>query len=417
MATAQCKAANEQLMLAHHMHDFHDEGGAKAFKGSLWALRQLLRDTDGQAEGGPGASPSMGTEGGGRDPPRRRREPGMVVDVGANRGQSIETWASLFPGGNIILVEGNPSTATVLEGVVAKRQKAAASGKARGVAAVKVVRALVGNTTRVVTFRSSINGRSSELSGAFADGSPKVRLTEFQYMVCLAAFSSVFSVGLVLSWSCGHLGCAHVGPRSGRLAVVCRGVPYLTRPHICLLVPLASHVFFAAAPQKVPMDTLDNVLRVATRDLAANLRVPPHAPGSSPPAAPAPRRKYAVDLLKTDTEGWDVVAFAGAPATLAATRMVLWECHIKMATEGGPRTTHRQAAALLSAAGFDSYKLSAHALLRFDGDWYDARLDKGRYMGWHNCLAIRRDDPARQQVLSRLNGLTACVRPWGLQHN
>lgn len=350
MATAQCKVANEQLMLAHHMHDFHDEGGAKAFKGSLWALRQLLRDTDGQAEGGPGASPSMGTEGGGRDPPRRRREPGMVVDVGANRGQSIETWASLFPGGNIILVEGNPSTATVLEGVVAKRQKAAASGKARGVAAVKVVRALVGNTTRVVTFRSSINGRSSELSGAFADGSPKVRLTEFQYM-------------------------------------------------------------------KVPMDTLDNVLRVATRDLAANLRVPPHAPGSSPPAAPAPRRKYAVDLLKTDTEGWDVVALAGAPATLAATRMVLWECHMKMATEGGPRTTHRQAAALLSAAGFDSYKLSAHALLRFDGDWYDARLDKGRYMGWHNCLAIRRDDPARQQVLSRLNGLTACVRPWGLQHN
>lgn len=156
------------------------------------------------------------------------------------------------------------------------------------------------------------------------------------------------------------------------------------------------------------MDTLDNVLRVTTRDLAPNLRVPPRA------APFAPRRTYAVDLLKTDTEGWDVVALAGAPATLAATRMVLWECHIKMAVEGGPRTSHAQAADLLTAAGFESYKLSAAAVLRFDGAWYDGRLEKGRYMGWHNCLAIRRDDPARAQVLARLNGLPACVGPWGL---
>lgn len=164
------------------------------------------------------------------------------------------------------------------------------------------------------------------------------------------------------------------------------------------------------------MDTLDNVLRVATRDLAPNLRVPPRPPKSSPLVSPAaPRRKYLVDLLKTDTEGWDVVALAGAPSTLATTRMVLWECHMKMATEGGPRTTHKQAAALLAAAGFESYKLSSASLLRFDGDWYDARLEKGRYMGWHNCLAIRRDDPARSQVLARLNGLPACIGPWGLK--
>lgn len=170
------------------------------------------------------------------------------------------------------------------------------------------------------------------------------------------------------------------------------------------------------------MDTLDNVLRIATQDLEPALRVPP-APPPRPPfparsaaATPHPpaHRTYAVDLLKTDTEGWDVVALAGAPATLAATRMVLWECHMKMATEGGPRTTHAQAGALLAAAGFESYKLSAHALLRFDGEWYNQRLDKGRWMGWHNCLAVRRNDPVRRKLLSRLNGLPACAAPWGL---
>lgn len=125
----------------------------------------------------------------------------MVVDVGANRGQSIESWALLFPGGNVILVEGNPSTAAVLEGVVADRQAAAAAGKRRGLAAVKVVRALVGNVTRVVTFRSSINGRSSELSGVFADGAPEVRLNEFEYMVrtpgplLLRSLASLFTSG------------------------------------------------------------------------------------------------------------------------------------------------------------------------------------------------------------------------------
>lgn len=238
VATARCKAANEQLMLAHNMRDFHDEGGSRAFKASLWALRQLLRDTDGQEKAGVGFLSSVGTNG--VRSPTRRREPGMVVDVGANRGQSIETWASLFPGGNIILVEGNPSTAKVLEEVVAKRQQAAASGQARGVAAVKVVRALVGNTTRVVTFRSSINGRSSELSGVFADGSPKVRLTEFEYLVRHAAFFCGFPVVAVFSWSHAHGGCACVGPWKRCLAVAPRGIQHLTRPHLLLpaLLPL-----------------------------------------------------------------------------------------------------------------------------------------------------------------------------------
>jgi len=155
------------------------------------------------------------------------------------------------------------------------------------------------------------------------------------------------------------------------------------------------------------MDTLDNVLRRATQTLPPALRVPP--------VAGTPRRRtYPVDLLKVDTEGWDVVALSGAPATLAATRMVLWECHIKMAVASGPRTTHAQAAALLDAFGFESYKLGRDALLRFDGDWYDRRLDVGPYMGWHNCLAVRRDEPLRRRLLSKLNGIQACAAPWGL---
>jgi len=114
-------------------------------------------------------------------------------------------------------------------------------------------------------------------------------------------------------------------------------------------------------------------------------------------------------------EGYDVVALAGAPATLSASRLVLWECHAYMrAALGGPGTTHRQAAAALAAAGFESYKLGRHKVLRFDGGWYQPALDVPEFMGWHNCLAVRRGDPLRGVLLRKLNGLPECVGPWGL---
>lgn len=169
------------------------------------------------------------------------------------------------------------------------------------------------------------------------------------------------------------------------------------------------HLDWAAVPpaQKVPMESLDTILRKATASLPPPERLPRTG-------RPHHSRKYAVDLLKTDTEGYDVVALTGAPQTLASARFVLWECHIKMATTSGPGTSHAGAAAALAAAGFESYKLSPQTILRFDGKWYDWRLDKGRYMGWHNCLAVRRDDPLRRPLLSALNGLPECSVPWGL---
>jgi len=161
--------------------------------------------------------------------------------------------------------------------------------------------------------------------------------------------------------------------------------------------------------QKIPVHPLDKILADATATDPPPLRLP------HPPSRPPRGRTYPIDLLKVDVEGYDVVALTGAPATLAATRLLLWECHAYMqGALGGPGTTHVQAAAALAAAGFESYKLGRHAVLRFDGDWYQPALDVPDFMGWHNCLAVRGGDPLRGGLLRQLNGLPECVGPWGL---
>jgi len=150
--------------------------------------------------------------------------------------------------------------------------------------------------------------------------------------------------------------------------------------------------------QKLPVDTLDNIV-------------------ANPELVPAgwvdPARKYPIDLLKTDLEGWDVVGLQGAPNVLRRTRFVIWECHLLMALVNGPKTTHAQGAALLEAAGFESYKLSPQ-FVRFDGAYALPELDDRANMGWHNCFAMRSDDPVRRELLSRFNHLFQCVKPFGL---
>eukprot|EP00168_Porphyra_purpurea_P012766 TRINITY_DN3419_c0_g1_i1.p1 TRINITY_DN3419_c0_g1~~TRINITY_DN3419_c0_g1_i1.p1 ORF type:complete len:161 (+),score=45.76 TRINITY_DN3419_c0_g1_i1:65-484(+) len=92
------------------MSAFHGEGGADALKAALTSLSTRLGSTDGQ-------SPRRAA---GARPPTRAtpRERPVVVDVGANRGQSLGAWAAIYPAAVMVLVEGNPKTAAVLARVV-----------------------------------------------------------------------------------------------------------------------------------------------------------------------------------------------------------------------------------------------------------------------------------------------------------
>lgn len=146
---------------------------------------------------------------------------------------------------------------------------------------------------------------------------------------------------------------------------------------------------------KLPVETLDEIL-------------------TNPALVPAgwvdPSRRYPIDFLKIDTEGWDVTALQGAPAVLQRTRFVLWECHLLMALVNGPGTTHAQAAELLASHGFESYKVSPQ-FVRFDGAFSMPEVDERANMGWQNCFAIRSDDPLRPELLGRFNHLFQCVKP------
>lgn len=187
-------------------------------------------------------------------------------------------------------------------------------------------------------------------------------------------------------------------------------VPFLLSPPVTLIFPFYSPP--SPGSQKIQVNTLDNILAAATAGLPPSQRLP------RPPSGTLSARTYSIDLLKIDVEGWDVSAMAASPATLSASRLVLWECHALMqAAEGGPGTTHDAAAAMLAGLGFESYKLGrGSTLLRFDGDWGNAMLDEPKYMGWHNCLAIRRDEPLRVPLLRSLSkNIQECLVPWGLR--
>lgn len=146
--------------------------------------------------------------------------------------------------------------------------------------------------------------------------------------------------------------------------------------------------------------------------VSAYLLDPPHTPAA---LRPPTNRTYPISLLKTDIEGWDISVLAAAPATLAATRIIVFECSRLMnKTSGGPGTTHAAAAATLAAAGFEVYLLGLAAAVRFDGPYALPELDTRELMGWHNCAAVRRDEPLRTGVLRELGVLNQCVRAYGV---
>jgi len=151
-------------------------------------------------------------------------------------------------------------------------------------------------------------------------------------------------------------------------------------------------------PQTIPMEPLDVLLS------------PPHTPAG----LTATGRTHPIGLLKTDTEGWDVPVLAAAPRTVAAARFILWECHESMAREGGPRTSHAVAAGVLAAAGFEVYKLGAAASVRLDGPFADGAFDEPAAMGWHNCFALRRDEPLRAALVGRLGVPAGCAAAYGV---
>jgi len=186
-------AASTRLVVGTNMSIFHGEPGANALKAALTSLSVRLAGTDGQSP--PPCRPAAAAT-----HPCHRRERPVVVDVGANRGQSLGAWAAIYPGAGMVLVEGNPKTAAVLAGVidahVAKLTAAAAAVAAAAAAAgasvssvpspvprVLLARALVGNESRVVKFRSSIGGKSSEMSGIYPSDVPEVNHAEFEYFV------------------------------------------------------------------------------------------------------------------------------------------------------------------------------------------------------------------------------------------
>ncbi|GAB0490269.1 hypothetical protein MMPV_001501 [Pyropia vietnamensis] len=145
------------------------------------------------------------------------------------------------------------------------------------------------------------------------------------------------------------------------------------------------------------------------------LLAPPHTPAS---VRPHTNRTYPISLLKTDVEGWDVAVLQGAPVTVAATRFILFECSDLMATatrgRDGPRSSHAAAAEMLAAAGFEVYLLGRDMAVRFDGPYRDAGLDSPELMGWHNCAAVRRDEPLRVGLLTALGVLDECAGAYGV---
>lgn len=377
----ECKDAARNYMLTH-LKDFHAENGAWGLKSALLALRGALVDAGPEAaaaDNGPAAP--------------------LVVDVGANRGQNVPVWRAIYgEAAHLVLVEGNPAAARTLSTNFADKSDS-----------VAVVQRLVGNSTAEMHFRVPKGETSLERAAIQAEESVGLFPDEFDYVVRSALchwlpaahgwsvgligrrLGRVFS-GKVSSWSC----------LLTRTLVPSPFLPFPSSPHPSdhpprlggmLFSTLRTFVFWHS--QKLPVETLDEIL-------------------TNPALVPAgwvdPSRRYPIDFLKIDTEGWDVTALQGAPAVLQRTRFVLWECHLLMALVNGPGTTHGQAAELLASHGFESYKVSPQ-FVRFDGAFSMPEVDERANMGWQNCFAIRSDDPLRPELLGRFNHLFQCVKP------
>lgn len=111
-------------------------------------------------------------------------------------------------------------------------------------------------------------------------------------------------------------------------------------------------------------------------------------------------------FLKSDTEGFDFNVMLGGTGVLNQTRLYLFECHKLQRLAG---STHKKTAVFLSRLGFDVYKLSPGQLVAFGDEFYNRVVDRKKFMGWQNCLAIHKQDPIHHEMFSRLNTLDSCT--------
>jgi len=89
-----------------------------------------------------------------------------------------------------------------------------------------------------------------------------------------------------------------------------------------------------------------------------------------------------LDLLKIDTEGFELPVLRGATKVLKSTKVVLWECgHFRQGS------TMAGAVSLLHELGFDSFLLSNRLPVFISGAYWASNYDT---RGWRNCASFNR---------------------------
>eukprot|EP01079_Euglenida_sp_SAG-EU17-18_P007195 gene7195-6797_t len=106
-------------------------------------------------------------------------------------------------------------------------------------------------------------------------------------------------------------------------------------------------------------------------------------------------------MPKVDAEGFDPPVLFGAPATLAKTRVVVFECsqHWK---QGGSGHGLSDVVRYLCGKGFLTFQVGDSYFMDLAGDMWDRAYDDCRV--WSNCMAVRPDhpDPVRSLATSNL---------------
>lgn len=197
-AAEACAAAALALLTPDHGKHFWGEGGSTGLKRKLGTFRAQLAATDGQSVVGEAATTTSTTA----TPVATRgataaaapatvfshRARPVVVDVGANEGQSFTAWRRAYAAPRIYAVEGNPDTADRLAVALAREavvdaDATEAGGQDHPEGGVALLQSLVGNATREATFRRSREAGESQTSGLWPDGAPQRDGQKFDYIV------------------------------------------------------------------------------------------------------------------------------------------------------------------------------------------------------------------------------------------
>ena len=111
-----------------------------------------------------------------------------------------------------------------------------------------------------------------------------------------------------------------------------------------------------------------------------------------------------VHIMKTDTEGFDLIALRGAKRILAKTDLLIFECHdLQTESRGGPGTSDFEAQQEMSELGFELYHIHPKTLLRFDGNFYHWKYDARKQ--FQNCFAVKKDYIYKDDILSQYENI------------